>query len=76
MAKQSTCVSMGCPPPPYIKGGGGEGRPRRRWPRWRVRHPKPNPNWVGARAPFLPSLSAFLLSYSNKGKGESYSHRE
>ena len=26
-AEQSTCVSMGCPPPSYIKKGGGEGRP-------------------------------------------------
>ena len=31
MAKRSRdqlLLSLGCPPPPYIKGGGGEGRPR------------------------------------------------
>ena len=29
-SKGSIVVSMGCPPPLYIKGGGGEGRPRGR----------------------------------------------
>ena len=39
--------------------------------------PPSGPNWTRGAAPFSFSLSpSFLLSYSNKGKGESYSHRE
>ena len=37
--------------------------------------PKPNPNWMGGRPPFLLPLSSFLPLLLQLGKGESYSRR-